>query len=82
MTISRKMLEIIRQECQNITTDGDARYDDYKDDLFELIADVASLEAAHLQARTSIVPKIKRKIDAAAEILLDNDSFWNVQVTL
>ena len=74
MTISRKMLEIIRIECQNVTSSGQECYDDYGHDLLELIADVATLEATHLQQRIHIVPAISTKIDVLSEILLKRQS--------
>ena len=73
MSISKKMLDIIGEECKKVTTDNDTRYDDYEHDLFELIADVASLEATHSQKRINVVQSIRSKIDAIAEILLKHD---------
>ena len=73
MTVSRKMLEIIRSECENIAGEDNARYDGYAHDLFELIADVAMLEATHSQSRIKVVQSIASKIDAATEILLKHE---------
>jgi len=66
-SISSKTIKIITLECEKI----DPHYDGYHSDLFELIADIASLELSHAKERGQINLKITKLIEASVKNLLE-----------
>lgn len=63
----RKIISIIQDECRT----AEERYKDYREDLFELVADIFTCERQHRVQGTNIQQKISYKCNAAARILTE-----------